>query len=312
MGITNITSFSADSHVVETTLDHGLNRIVTLGITSAGAGYGSANTTLYNATLAGTGHTTTDVGKHGTVKITTGSSGEITAVTVMDGGSAYGIGNSMFVTGVSTYAGFSSAIVTVTGIYNNVGDTLKISGVNSEGFADYNQLYRIADVVVGAATTLLVAPAQSVGGFTTTGIGATDATGSFAELTGEAVSVNTLVYNNNVGIATLSTAGQKHVFAAGQRIRVTGATNGRYNGSFVVSKINSLTEFEVRVGVATNILTESSSSIFAFQEGMSANDGVITADNENLNGRMVPTYAGITTAIQAIINATVMRVNISN
>ena len=312
MGITNITSFSADSHVVETTLDHGLNRIVTLGITSAGAGYGSANTTLYNATLAGTGHTTTDVGKHGTVKITTGSSGEITAVTVMDGGSAYGIGNSMFVTGVSTYAGFSSAIVTVTGIYNNVGDTLRISGVNSEGFADYNQLYRIADVVVGAATTLLVAPAQSVGGFTTTGIGATDATGSFAELTGEAVSVNTLVYNNNVGIATLSTAGQKHVFAAGQRIRVTGATNGRYNGSFVVSKVNSLTEFEVRVGVATNILTESSSSIFAFQEGMSANDGVITADNENLNGRMVPTYAGITTTLSAaIINATSDEVNIT-
>ena len=312
MGITNITSFSADSHVVETTLDHGLNRIVTLGITSAGAGYGSANTTLYNATLAGTGHTTTDVGKHGTVKITTGSSGEITGVTVMDGGSAYGIGNSMFVTGVSTYTGFSSAIVTVTGIYNNVGDTLRISGVNSEGFADYNQLYRIADVVVGAATTLLVTPAQSVGGFTTTGIGATDATGSFAELTGEAVSVNTLVYNNNVGIATLSTAGQKHVFAAGQRVRVTGATNSRYNGSFVVSKVNSLTEFEVRVGVATNILTESSSSIFAFHEGMSANDGVITADNESLNGRMVPTYAGITTTLSAaIINATSDEVNIT-
>ncbi|BCU98783.1 MAG: hypothetical protein CM15mV24_0080 [Bellamyvirus sp.] len=108
----------------------------------------------------------------------------------MDGGSAYGIGNSMFVTGVSTYAGFSSAIVTVTGIYNNIGDTLRISGVNSEGFADYNQLYRITDVQVGAANTVRLSSATSVGGFTTTGIGATAATGSFAELTGEAVAID--------------------------------------------------------------------------------------------------------------------------
>ena len=45
---------------------------------------------------------------------------------------------------------------------------------------------------------------------------------------------------------------------------------------------------------------------------MSANDGVITADNENLNGRMVPTYAGITTTLSAaIINATSDEVNIT-
>jgi len=312
IGITEITSFSGIGHTINTILDHGLNRIVTLGITSAGAGYGSANTTLYNATLVGTGSTTTDVGNHATAKITTGSSGEITAITVMDGGSAYGIGNSMFVTGVSTYTGFSSAIVTVTGIYNNVGDTLRISGVNSEGFADYNQLYRITDVPVGGATSITVASVNSVGGFTTTGIGATDATGSFAQLTGEAVLVNTFVYNNNVGIATLTTSGQKHVFAAGQRIKVTGATNARYNGSFVVSKVNSLTQFEVNVGIATNTLTESSSSIFALHEGLSANNGVITNDSENLNGRMIPTYAGITTTLSAaIINATSDELNIT-
>ena len=312
IGITEIVSTDGLTHNITSTLDHGLNRIVTLGITSAGAGYGSADTTLYNATLVGTGAGSTVVGNHATAKITTGSSGEITTITVMDGGSAYGIGNSMFVTGVSTYTGFSSAIVTVTGIYNNVGDTLRISGVNSEGFADYNQIYRITDVPVGGATSITVASSRSVGGFTTTGIGATDATGSFAQLTGEGISINTLVYNNNVGIATLTTAGQNHVFATGQRVLVTGASASRYNGSFVVSKVNSLTEFEIKVGVATNIISESSSSIFAFDEGLSANDGVITADNENLNGRMVPTYAGITTTLSAaIINATSDEVNLT-
>ena len=93
VGITEIKSFgtAGTAHTVNTTIDHGLNRIVTLGITSAGAGYGAADSTLYNATLVGTGYS--DVGKHATAKITTGSSGEITAITVMDGGSAYGIGN---------------------------------------------------------------------------------------------------------------------------------------------------------------------------------------------------------------------------
>ena len=95
----------------------------------------------------------------------------------MDGGSAYGIGNSMFVSGISTYAGFTSAIVTVNSIYNNVGDTVRISGVNSEGFIDYNQLYRITGIPVGGATSITVASASSVGNYTETGIGATNATG---------------------------------------------------------------------------------------------------------------------------------------
>ena len=40
VGITEIKSFgtAGTAHTVNTTIDHGLNRIVTLGITSAGAG----------------------------------------------------------------------------------------------------------------------------------------------------------------------------------------------------------------------------------------------------------------------------------
>jgi len=319
IGITEIVSTNGLTHNVTSTLDHGLNRIVTLGITNAGAGYGAANTTLYNATLAPTvGAAETVVGKHATAKITTGSSGEITAVTVMDGGSAYGIGNSMFVTGVSTFTGFSSAIVTVTGIYNNVGDTLRITGVNSEGFASYNQLYRITEVPVGGATSITVAAASTVGGFTTTGIGATAATGAFAQLTGEsvAIDVSSFAYNKDVGIATLTTSGQKHVFATGQRITLQGATSNLYNGSFVVSKVNSLTQFELKVGISTNtpslaVDAPDFGAFRAFHEGLSANDGVITNDSENLNGRMIPTYAGITTTLSAaMINATTEEMNI--
>ena len=46
---------------------------------------------------------------------------------------------------------------------------------------------------------------------------------------------------------------------------------------------------------------------------VASNDGVITENNENLNGRMSPTYAGITTTLSAdILNATTDEVNITN
>ena len=46
--------------------------------------------------------------------------------------------------------------------------------------------------------------------------------------------------------------------------------------------------------------------MYAYREGYASNDGVITEDNENLNGRMIPQYAGLTTTLSATVsNATV-------
>ncbi|MHA2300174.1 MAG: beta strand repeat-containing protein [Candidatus Thorarchaeota archaeon] len=316
VGITEIKSFgtAGTAHTVNTTIDHGLNRIVTLGITSAGAGYGAADSTFYNATLVGTGYS--DVGKHATAKITTGSSGEITAITVMDGGSAYGIGNSMFVTGISTYAGFSSAIVTVDSIYNNVGDTVRISGVNSEGFVDYNQLYRITGIPVGGATSITVASASSVGNYTETGIGATNATGSFLQLTGEAIGISSLTFDRVSGLGTVATS-NRHGLSVDQKITISGATGAGadvYNGSFVVTEIVGTggTGFTINLGIST-YAPEVAGTLFGFRDSLSSNGGVITIDNENLNGRMTPTYAGITTTLSsAVINATTDEVNLTN
>ena len=40
----------------------------------------------------------------------------------MDGGSAYGIGNTMNVVGVATTSGFVQGVLSVQKIYSNVGD----------------------------------------------------------------------------------------------------------------------------------------------------------------------------------------------
>ena len=83
IGITELTStIAGTAHTITTNIDHGLNRVTTVGISSGGAGYGSgAAGSLYNARLVSIGSSIT--GKHATGKITFNANGEITAVKIM-------------------------------------------------------------------------------------------------------------------------------------------------------------------------------------------------------------------------------------
>jgi len=302
IGLTDIRSGTSTSHTIHTELDHGLNRITRLTITSGGLGYGSGTATnFYGATLVGFAGST--VGSQANAKVTVNASGTITDVKIMDGGSAYGIGNTLTVsigatTGISTFAPFTQAVLTVSQIYNNVGDVIQISGLTSTTHKDYNNLYRISQVSVGFAKTFSAISASAVSGFSTT-VGATLTSNATLNLTGEALVVNSLTYNNVVGLATVTT-NNRHGLKVDNKIRITGANSALYNGSFVITENVGLTTFIVRIGISTNI-PSTAGNLFAYREGLSSNDGTITRDNENLNGRMIPTYAGITTTLSVLI-----------
>jgi hypothetical protein len=307
IGLTDIRSVSSTSHNVFTGLDHGLNRITQVSITSGGASYGSGTPgDYYNATLVGFAGST--VGQHATAKVTVDGAGSITDVKIMNGGSAYGIGNTLSVTGIGSYAGFSDAVLTVTQIYNNVGDVVKISGVTSTAYQDYNNLYRITNV--GSATsftatsaTPVSTPAGSVGNVFTAD--------AIAYLTGEAIRISSLTYNNVVGLATITTV-NAHGLKVDNKVRITGANEAIYNDEFVVTENLSLTSFVVNVGVSTSAPT-ATGTLLAYREGLTSNGGVITRENENLNGRMVPTYAGITTTLSALVpDAIIDEINLLN
>jgi hypothetical protein len=299
IGLTDIRSGTSTSHTIHTELDHGLNRITRLTITSGGLGYGSGTATnFYGATLVGFAGST--VGSQANAKVTVDASGTITDVKIMDGGSAYGIGNTITVSGITTTAPFTPAVLTVSQIYNNVGDVIQISGVTSTSYQDYNNLYRITNVSVGSAKSFTAISASAVSGFSTTiGVGVTLTSNATLNLTGEALVVNSLAYNNVVGLATVTT-NNRHGLKVDNKIRITGANSALYNGSFVVTENVGLTTFIVRIGVSTNI-PSTAGNLFTYREGLSSNDGVITRENENLNGRMVPTYAGITTTLSVLI-----------
>ena len=311
IGITNILSSSTGiAHTVFADIDHGLNRITRVSIASSGSGYGSGSAgDLYNARLVGFANSST--GYYATAKITVNTAGNITDVKIMDGGSAYGIGNTLSVVGVATTSGFVSGVVKVEKIYNNVGDSIRISGVSSETYSGYNNLYRITDVQVGAAKSFVVTSTTHIGGNNTIGLGVTATQNAIFYITGESIRVNSINYNHNTGIATVTTQ-NNHGLRVDAKVKFVGANESLYNGEFVVDENVGLTTFSVLIGVGTTS-PAATGTIFAYREGVSSNGGVIGVDNENLNGRMTPIYAGITTTLLlGVGNVTSEEISIQN
>ena len=313
IGITDIFSSTGTAHTIHTDYDHGLNRLSKIQVNNVGAGYSDG--TYYNVRLVSIGSSVT--GQHATAKVVIASN-VIDSVTIMDGGSAYGIGNTLSVTGITTTGSgtHTEGVVEVTKIYDNVGDVIKVIGVGSATYKPYNQLYRITDVGIGinATKTVTVAAASSLSSSViateTLGVGSTLTTDSYFYLTGESKSVSAFDYTI-AGIATITTVGT-HGLNVDNKVTITGAAQTQYNGSFVVTKVNSITQFEANLGVGT-LAPTASGTIFALPEGITSHDGNVTAENENLAGRMIPTYAGITTTVSsAIANASTDQVFITN
>ena len=317
VGITDIVSPTGSTHTIHTTIDHGLNRVTKLSITDVGGGYGNGSAgDLYNAKLVAIGSSST--GQNATVKISVGSTGAIDSVKIMDGGSAYGIGNSMHVVGVGTTTGYSPAILTVDKIYDNVGDVIRITGVSSESYSGFNNLYRITSVGIGTEYTsqVTVSSASTLTGFSTTGIGVTLTSSAYLYQTGEAVNISAFTYNKTTGIGIVTSV-NGHGFGVDQKVRLVGANQDLYQGSFVVTKIldNLATpsySFSVNIGSGTTAPT-ATGTMYAYPEGFASNGGNVTTDDENLTGRMVATYAGITTSLTSpIANATTDEVSLTN
>ena len=321
VGLTDIVTSSAGAggttHTIHTKIDHGFNSIVRVAIADSGEKYGSgANATFFNARLVSIGSSVT--GQHATAKVFVegDNDGGITSVEIMDGGSAYGIGNTMHVVGIATTgaSGHIPAVLRVVSINNSVGEVVKVSGVTSESLQPYNTLYRVKEVAIGAATSF-VAQSDALSDVPTTGIGTEVTDKASAYQTGEALSISAFTFDSGSGIATVTTA-NNHGLKVNNKIRIsTGiASLPAFDGDFVIKENISLTQFSILVGSgATTSPVAVGNTMFALRGGVQSNDGIPTLENESLNGRMVPKYAGITTTLSsAIANATIETISLTN
>jgi hypothetical protein len=316
VGITNIVSSNsaltgtAKTHTIYTNIDHGFNRIIQVSIANSGSGYGSGIAgDLYNAKLVGFAGSTT--GDNATAKISVDAVGGIIDIRIMDGGSAYGIGNTLAVVGVTTNGTYSQAVVTVNKIYDNTNETIRIAGVSSDTNNIYNTIYRITSIPTGSTKSFTVSSASTITGISTAGVGATLTQYACVYGVGPTLQISAINYNNTSGIATITTS-SAHGLKVDSKVRLDGADQPVYRGDYIVKNNIGLTTFSAYVGTSNTAYSFSGTG-YVYREGVTSNSGSISIENESLNGRMVPSYSGITTTLSANVStSTVDQINLTN
>ena len=302
---------SGTQATIFTSYDHGYDRITKLSITTPGTGYGNGSGTsenLYNANLTGTGD-----GRNATARITVNSSGALTDIELMDGGSSYGVGDVLTVVGTATTTGFSAGTVTVDKIYNNVQDSIEVQGITSTAYSQYNQPYRVVNIVNDKELT--VTPSQTITtGISTTGIGATVTATSIQYNNGPSLDIISIDYNRQTGLGTVRTH-QRHGYRVNNKIRITDSLSTLFNGDFVITGIDNtfpLTRFNVNIGVSTsNPVVGTNLKIYPL--GLTSQGGSMGIFDDSINGRGINLYAGITTSLNSdIISNTSDEIEIEN
>ena len=317
------------AHTVFTTYDHGLNRVTQFGVVSGGVGYGvnsGATEYYYNATVRKVGiqtyidNTTSTkwqpFGVNATCRVTVNSSRVITGAEVMNGGTNYREGDLLWldqecVPHAETAVGFTTAILEVTKIYDNVGDTVSIAGITSTNYGDYNQLYRITGISTQTGTKEFIVDSRV--GVTDgavhheTGVGVTDTANGYAQVTGEGLTISAIDYTNTLGIATITTS-TAHGLRPNNTIFVGGATNSFWNAGFVVTEVVSLTKAVLNVGVST-LSPGVAGTVRGYYPGLSAQGGNVTLYDENFGGRQQNIYGGITDTLSSAMSASTDEVN---
>ena len=306
-GITDIVSNSAGTaHTIFTDVDHSFNRITNVSVNATGSAYGNGTggESLYNATLTGSTN-----GQNATARITVNASGEITSAEVMNAGTNYQVGDILTVSGTATTTGFSAGSLRVDSIYNNVGDTVRISGISSFSYKGYNQLYRVTGI--STVKEIQVESLNVVNGASTAGVGATVSNISFVGLTGPSITVSSLVYDRITGLGTVTTSAA-HNYRTNNQVVIGGASEDFYNGAKPVTEVVGLTTFVANFGKLSTTPSVSG-TIRTFPPGLVAQAGALSLYDENFGGRVLNVYNNLTcNLVSDIANATTDEINITN
>jgi hypothetical protein len=317
-GLTDIQSDSVGiAHTILTTIDHGLNRITKLTPITSGAGYGIGlpEQVFYNALLVGS---TTGEGATAVVRV---SSGAITDIRLMDGGSGYQKDQVLSIVGIPTTPGFVPAVVQVGEIYDDIDSNFRVEGIFAPPFNTYNGVYRITSVPSSRRIQVVsegpkFADIPGVGQIPVIAVNPTGLANidplilrfGVCATSGEAIKITSFSYNPTTGIAVITTP-KSNGFKIDNKVIITGFINPLtsffsedFNGEFFVKKINSVTQFEIFVGTGIQTPVVILGQEYLNRPGFGAAGGPLTADNEETAGRLAPRYGGLTTTLSLAVN----------
>jgi hypothetical protein len=303
-GVTDIVSNAAGiAHTFYTTIDHGFSAITSLSIVSSGTTYVTG--TYYGVPLVGYAGST--IGQHATAVVKVSAAGTISAVKIMDGGSAYGIGNSLTITSIPRNTGSIQASFRVEKTTDNVNDALDLFGITNSNYDQYNNLYKISRVRVGRVKELEVISSEAITTPATSGTGSSLLQDAGIVPVGKVIGINTMTYDPTSGTATVG-FNTSHGFQVGDKIKLTGSGVPIFNDNFIVKQvISNVSTASTQLTVSTGIVTTSSltgGNVEVYDQYYTSNGGDILKEDENTSARLTASYAGITTVISSAITIT--------
>ncbi len=293
-----------------TDVEHGFNQIKSLTVTNPGSGYNNGSgiaTVIYAADLENAAL----LGKNAAAKVNVSAAGTITGVSLLDGGCGYGIGNTMTVSSFPAGAPSVSGVVEVTGIFNNIGD-----GLNLSGFEDpkLNGTFKIVDIPTSKSVSVEIGTSRNLQPYF---IDRDDRRQPTYHLTNVGVGVTYIDLNRELGIATIRTD-NNHALTAGNGFVIQGTKNSLFDDrKLIVDGVEDDLPLRsivcnvgiITAGIATDYLVGDTR---LFGSGISANGKPLTAGENNLGGRGSYFYTGISTSINAPLTSTDTTITLSS
>ena len=295
-GITSIISNAAGTaHTIFTAIDHGLCGITTVSVLSGGSGYSQG--VYYNASLVGYAGSTT--GSYATARVTVSAAGTVSGIKILHGGSAYGVGNTLGIY-IPSLVGYTTATVRVSSIYNNRGDSISISGINTS----YNTLYKITGITTGNTKRIELESSTVVINPSVAGLGSDLTSPGLCLLTGNTLGISTLQYNIVTGITTIG-FNTTHGFRVNQKLRLSGASDNFFNKDYIVKELfgTPSTSLTINAGIATTAVS-TGGQVTIYRHTLGAFGGELLNESENTSSRISVQYAGITTVISSRLEPT--------
>jgi microcystin-dependent protein len=282
--VTNVSS-TASSATITFDRRHGFSGIVS-GTITGGSGY--IDGVYYNVRLFNNVGQTDWRGATATVTVT---GGVVTAATITNPGSGYLSGNALFfdLTRIGTGNGAARLTLSSAGISTNIGDVVQFTGVGTTS----DTYHRITNV--NSATQVSIARTSG---------DPVIVSGQYAFPVGPSIQVTTTSYNSTTGVLTVNCA-SSHGLLGGNKFRIINSSRNNL-GDYLVQSVISVTQFTVLTRKSL-----SASNGFILKHGLSANDAISDATEENFGIRNLTFYSGEVLRLNASVTPSTTTLSIS-
>lgn len=278
-----------------TDIEHNLNSVKSVTLLNPGAGYNNnagVTSTIYSSELLNASLP----GKNASAKVVVSAANTIASVEIVDGGSAYAIGNTMSVSPDPAGPPTIYSFVQVSAINNNIGDSLDLSGFMEPTM---NGTFKIVDVPSSRSVSILIENGVPSTNFRTRN----DDRLPIAYLSAKGIGVSTITHNKVAGIATVICT-EGHGLLSGNSFKLVGIGNTYFSKKFIVNETLGITSFSFYSGITTVTQTWNLTGVTIQKSAISANGRALGLGEENLGGRGNLLYVGVSTTLANPITST--------